>query len=71
MSRKKITLQPAEKHMDPGQVKLTVEHEVDGDRLVNSSSVYIPEALLSMLPGMVDSYRTNPQIMSGSVITSD
>lgn len=70
MSMKTIKIQPAEKYMDPGQIKVSVEHQVDG-RVSNSSSMYIPEALFYMLPAMVDSYRTKQQSMTGHVVIED
>lgn len=68
--KRTITLQPAEKHMAPGQVKLTVSHEIT-EQHSTSSTVYIPEALFVMLPSMIESYRTNPQWMTGNVVVAE
>lgn len=68
--KRTVTIQPAEKYMDKGQVKLTVEREIT-DQHSTSSTIYIPEALFVLLPTMVASYQTNPQWMTGNVITED
>lgn len=68
--KRTIIIQPAEKHMDKGQIKLTVEHEIT-EQHSTSSTIYIPEALFVMLPSMVDSYKTTPQKMTANVITKD
>lgn len=66
--KRTITFQPAEKHVNPGQIKMTIEYEIDSHK-TDSTTVYIPEALFVLMPSMIDSYVTKPQKMSANVLT--